>query len=133
VPEAAGPVTGAGSNAQSPPFACSWRAGHGGAAWIHVDGELGTVALPQFEATLREARQGARLVVLDLRELTFIASPGVHVILAAAREARRDGQALMLARGPAHVDRVFALTGASTCLSIFDLDPAEPAPALYLG
>jgi anti-anti-sigma factor len=70
--------------------------------------------------------------VLDLRDLTFIDTSGVHVILDAARAARRDGRRLMLVQGSPEVDRVIELTGASAHLSIFDLDPAEPSPALHL-
>jgi anti-anti-sigma factor len=121
----------AGHGAPSPSFACTRKAG-ACAAWIHLAGDLSRAALPQLEATLREAWLGARLVVLDLRDLTFIDSSGVRAVSDAADHARRDGHALMLVRGPAQIDRVFALTGASAHVSIFDLDPNEPSPALGL-
>jgi anti-sigma B factor antagonist len=81
---------------------------------------------PRLAATLREAQLEARMVVVDLRELTFIDSSGVHVILAAADRARQEGGRLMLVRGPVQVDRVFTLTGAFAQVMIFDLDPTEP-------
>jgi anti-anti-sigma factor len=77
-----------------------------------------------------KAQLSARLVVLDLRELTFIDGSGVHAILDVAREARREGRRLMLVRGSAQVDRVFTLTGARQQLLVFDLDPSEPNSAL---
>jgi anti-anti-sigma factor len=97
-----------------------------------VAGELDLATSPQLRQALGEARQDARLVVLDVREITFIDSAGVHAILDAARDAQREGHQLMLVRGPAHVDRVLALTGVSARISTFELDPTEPAPTLHL-
>jgi anti-anti-sigma factor len=121
--------TAQGSDAASSPFLCTWRAGYR-AAWIHVAGRLDLATLPQLRQALREAVLHDRLVVLDLRDLTFIDSSAVHVILAAAGRAGLEGRRLMLARGPSQVDRMFTLTGACEQVLIFDLDPAEPAPAL---
>jgi anti-sigma B factor antagonist len=114
-----------------PPFLCICKTGSC-AAWVHVAGELDLAAASELDEVLRDAQHGARLVVLDLRELTYIDSSAVHVILHATDRARREEGRLMLVRGPAQVDLVFALTGASDKVSIFDLDPAEPAPALHL-
>jgi anti-sigma B factor antagonist len=115
-----------------PPFDCSWEAGGFGAAWVRVAGELDLATAPQLRQTLAEARVDARLIVLDAREITFIDSAGVHVILDAARDARREGRRLMLVRGSPEVDHVLALTGASAHISTFDLDPTEPAATLHL-
>jgi anti-sigma B factor antagonist len=112
----------------SSPFACTWEEGGSGAAWVRVAGELDLLTSPQLEQTLSEAQRHARLVTLDLRELTFIDCRGVHVILDAADDAQRAEGRLVLVRGQAHVDRVLALTGTLNHVSIFDLDP--PARAL---
>jgi anti-sigma B factor antagonist len=119
--------------AAMPPFVCSWRPGGRNAAWVHVAGELDFATSPQLGRALGETCPNSRMVVLDLRALTFIDSAGIHVILDGAADAREEGHTLMLARGPAEVDRVFGLTGAADRLAIFDLDPTEPAPALRLS
>jgi anti-anti-sigma factor len=80
---------------------------------------------------LREAQQSARVVVLDLRELTFIESSGVHVILEAAARVRRGEGRLILVRGPPDVDRALTLTSVPKQVLILDLQPSE-APALAL-
>lgn len=85
---------------------------------------------PQFRETVGEAQRAARLVMLDLSELSFIDSSGVHVILDAAGDARRNGGRLLIVRGPAEVDRVLTLTDVDKQVAIFDLAPTEPAPAL---
>jgi len=97
-----------------------------------VAGELDLATSPELDEVLQGAQDGARLVVLDLRALTFIDSSAIHVILHAAGRGRRTGGRLMLVRGPSQVERVFTLTGASDKVSIFDLDAAEPAPVPQL-
>ena len=114
----------------APPFVCSWKVGDGGAAWIEISGELDLVTSPQFGQTMGEAHRAARVVVLDLRELSFIDGSGVHVILDAARDCRRCGGQLLIVRGSAQVDRVLALTEISKQVVVFDLAPGEPKPAL---
>jgi anti-anti-sigma factor len=112
---------------------CTWEAGSC-AAWVHVAGELDLAGSQQLEQALGEAGLDARLVVLDLRDLTFIDSCGVRVILDAARNARQVGGRLMLARGTPRVDRVLTLTGVSDELLILEVDPTGPFPALqYLS
>jgi anti-sigma B factor antagonist len=114
-----------------PRFGCTWKAGGAGAAWVHVTGELDLSTAPLLERALRDAHSYARVVVLDLRELTFIESTGVHVILDDAASVRRGDGRLILVRGPTHVDRALNLTDATSQVLIVDLDPAEP-PALAL-
>ena len=116
----------------APPLVCSWEIGGWGAAWVQVARELDLATSPQFRQTLGEAQRAARVVVLDLRELCFIDSSGVHVILDAAHHCRRYGGRLLIVRGPAPVDRVLALTEISKQVVIFDLAPTEPAPALHV-
>jgi anti-sigma B factor antagonist len=75
---------------------------------------------------LRKAEPRARRLVLDLRELTFLDTAGVHVIADASHRARQAGHRLVLVRGPSHVDGLFRLTGTAASLEIVDLDPIEP-------
>jgi anti-anti-sigma factor len=122
---------GASRYAPPQPFECSWRPGGSGAAWVHVAGELDLACSFTLERTLREAQQCARVVVLDLRELTFIESSGVHVILEAAASVRRGEGRLILVRGPPHVDRALTLTRVSSQVLIVDLDPSGSSPRLH--
>jgi len=98
---------------------------------VQIAGELDLATSRQFRQTLGEAQRAARIVVLDLRELCFIDSSGVHVILDATRDARRYGGRLLIVRGPAPVDRILALTEVSKQAVIFDPAPTELAPALH--
>jgi anti-anti-sigma factor len=107
-----------------PPFACSCTNSGLDAARVHVGGELDIATTPRLERTLDETR--ARLVVLDLRELAFIDSCGMHAIINAGIRTRRAGRRLVLVRVPAHVDRMLTLTGSSHQLEIGDVDPVAP-------
>ncbi len=109
-----------------PAFGCSWTDGGPDAAWVHVVGELDIATTPQLERTLRDAQLDARLVVLDLRELEFMDSSGVHAIVNATIRARHVARRLLVLRGPPHVDRVFTLAGRSDVVEIHDLDPIDP-------
>jgi anti-anti-sigma factor len=111
------------AHALAPPFACFWTSGGLNAAWVQVAGELDIATSPQLEQTLREPR--AHLVVLDLRELAFMDSSGVHAIVNASARARQLGRRLVLLRGPPRVDRVFGLTGSSADVENGYMDPGE--------
>ena len=107
-----------------PPFACSCTNGGLNAAWVHVGGELDIATRPQLERTLDESQ--ARLVVLDLRELAFIDSCGMHAIVSAGIRARKAGRRLVLVRVPSNVDRMLTLTGSADQVEFGDVDPVAP-------
>ena len=119
----------AGRAVAARPFVCSSTEGALEAAWVHVAGDLDIATSPQLVRTLREALSQARLVVLDLRELAFMDSAGVHAIVDASTRARQAGRQLVLLRGPAHVDRLFALTGTSDAVDVGDVGPVESPAA----
>jgi anti-anti-sigma factor len=108
----------------APPFACFWTKGGLNACWVQVAGELDIETSPQLEQTLREP--SSQLVVLDLRELAFMDSSGVHAIVNASARARQLGRRLVLLRGPPDVDRVFGLTGSSADVENGYVDPGDP-------
>ncbi len=59
-------------------------------------------------------RSGHREVVLDLRQVTFLDSYGLRVLLSLRNAAARDGFRLTLVPGPAPVQRLFELTATQT-------------------
>jgi anti-anti-sigma factor len=115
-----------------PPFSCSWEQSCSDAAWILVTGEVDLATSPKLCQTLRDAQHYGRLVVLDLREITFMDGAGARAIIDAAADARRDNCQLILVRGSARVDRLLTLTGVWDQVQIVDLDPAEPATRTLL-
>ena len=62
-------------------------------------------------------------ICLDLRELTFLDSCGLSRLVAAWRRARKAGHRLVLVRGSAAVQRLFALAAVDEHLEIVN-DPS---------
>jgi hypothetical protein len=88
-------------DAAPPPFRCARNADGFGSASVQLSGELDLATAPQVEQTVREAR----LVVLDLRELTFMDCAGMRVIVNAAERPRPDPRLATIAApvaAPAH-------------------------------
>lgn len=110
-----------------PVFDCSWTSGGTDAAWVRVAGEVDIATTPRLERVLQEALLWARLVVLDLRDLAFMESSGVHAIVGTGTHARQTGRRVVVLRGPRDVDRVFAATGTSADLELHDVDAGQPS------
>jgi anti-anti-sigma factor len=117
--------TATDSVAVAPPFRCTLRIGGTHAAWVDVSGELDLATSPRLAEAFQRAQLYARLVVLDMREVSFIDCSGVHVLLAAATEVEWGGARLMVVSSRV-VDRMLALTGTCDRISTIDLTPSEP-------
>jgi len=95
------------------PFVCRWSDDGREPGFVHVAGELDLATAPQLERMLRDATAQMQLVVLDVRDLTFIDTAGARSIVLASSRARRLRRRLVLLPGPANVNRLLALAGAS--------------------
>jgi anti-anti-sigma factor len=90
-----------------------------GATVIVPHGELDIGTAPELQEALDAAVPGA--VVLDLRDLDFIDSTGLHLLLAAEARARSDSTDLKIAAGH-EVHRVFEMAGVRGQFTYIDLD-----------
>jgi len=79
------------------------------AATVRVAGELDIATAPQLDLALAGAFSHEHDVVLDLRDVVFIDISGVHAVVDAVVRARQAGRRLVVLRGRATVDRIFAL------------------------
>jgi anti-sigma B factor antagonist len=88
-----------------------------GTVRLMLIGELDFAVVEYLSTRLRELRKGGYPVRLDLSELQFVDSSGVHEILRAISDARRDGWQLDI-DGPLtdQVARTLELVGARTFL-----------------
>ena len=109
-----------------PPFVCSSTNDGLHAAWLRAAGKLDVAATAQLEQLLRKPSLQARLVVLDLRELSYIDASGVYAIATTSVRARQARRRLVVLRGPPEVDSVFELMGRSDEIEILDFSPVEP-------
>jgi anti-sigma B factor antagonist len=76
---------------------------------VTLAGELDLATAPEVEPAL--CSNGVARRLLDLRDLTFMDSSGLRLILKAHAAARRDGWALEIVPGPPAVQRVFQICG----------------------
>lgn len=98
---------------------------HDSAFVMSLHGELDMLVLPQMsEQVDRILRQAPEALVIDLRELDFMDSSGVHAILSADRACREQGTRLVLIRGGTVIDRLFRMCGLERRFD-FIRDPDE--------
>ena len=66
------------------------------------------------------AVNGATKIVLDLSDLEFIDSMGIHFVVTAHERAKQEGKALTIVQGGPQVSRVFKLVGLDDVLPFAD-------------
>src|SRR5829696_4824194 len=95
---------------------------------VRLSGELDISSAPKVEDELaRIEPERPELIVLDLRNLAFMDSTGLRLLIAADTRARQQGRSLKIVRGPEPVQRVFRITRLEERLEIVDDVPAEAA------
>lgn len=79
---------------------------------VSLSGRIDAATSPSVNRSVREAMsQGARQIIVELRDVTFLSSSGLRTLLLLARELRRDGGDLILCSLQPQVAEVFHLTG----------------------
>jgi anti-anti-sigma factor len=86
-----------------------------------ISGELDLASAPELESHIAQAFQsGAKMVIVDLRELEFIDSTGLSVLVKAHQQAQEAGCELGIVNGGAQVRRLLSLTGVTERLRVAD-------------
>jgi anti-sigma B factor antagonist len=84
----------------------------GGEHTLVLSGELDLASRPLFDSALGcVERRRISVLVLDLGELTFIDSTGLHGVLTAKSLCARYGCEFVVTRGSSQVQRLFELSG----------------------
>jgi anti-sigma B factor antagonist len=99
-----------------------------GTASLYLDGQLDISCGDRFIACLREARDAEpHDLVVDMREVTFIDSTGLSLLLKADGLARQNQFDLHIVRSPTEiVQAVMEATGVDKFLPLVDKPPAAP-------
>lgn len=111
-----------------PPFGCRWRLEGRGAASVRVAGELDLATAGRLDAALREALGYARLVLLDVHDMSFMDLSGMHVIRGASIRARSEGAHIVLAGASGQVERLLELAGVLSELHLLESRSPGTAP-----
>jgi anti-anti-sigma factor len=100
-------------------FSISCTEQEGGRRQYVVRGELDLATAPELEETLVRAIEEGGEVVLDLRELEFMDSSGVRVLVVA--HTRGAGRFSLIAAGPkSPVTKILAISGLEPELQFVD-------------
>jgi anti-sigma B factor antagonist len=91
------------------------------ATTLALSGELDLLSSPALQSAVDAvAASDAELMIIDLRELEFMDSSGLHVIVQAQHRMHELGRRFALIRGPEPVQRLFNLTGVADALTVID-------------
>lgn len=82
-----------------------------------LDGRLDTMTSPKLNSKINEIINDADKLVMDLKELEFISSAGLRVLLGALQAIEDKGEMVVINLSPA-VREVFDLTGFSRLFNI---------------
>ena len=93
----------------------------GQATVIAVSGELDLASSPALQEELdRVGASDAQLLIIDLRDLDFMDSTGLSVLVRAHQRIEEQGRQLAMVRGPQQVQRLLSLTGVAERLTLVD-------------
>jgi anti-sigma B factor antagonist len=93
----------------------------GQARVISVIGELDLASSPVLQQELdRMFKSDAELLIVDLRELEFMDSTGLSLIVKAHQRADELGQRFAVVKGPQQVERLLNMTGVAERLTLVD-------------
>ena len=94
---------------------------------LKLRGDLDLYSSPTFDDAL-VAVEGEKwpTIVLDMRELNFIDSMALRLVMRTQARAEQDGRRVVVVRGPAFLDRVLELSGLVGHLEIVDEPPPAP-------
>ena len=91
---------------------------------LHLRGELDVATVQHVRRALAQpAARDASTIVLDLAELTFLDSTGIHLFLSAWRRTQTDRRSLVLRNPSPTVLKALRLTGVDQLLQVGDPPP----------
>jgi len=92
---------------------------YGEATVLAVSGELDLASSPMLESGLeRVSSTGSGPVIVDLRQLDFMDSTGLSVLVKAHQRAQDDGRRFGLVSGPPQIQRLLSLTGIGERITV---------------
>ena len=84
---------------------------------IALEGRLDTTTAPELEAELSTSLDGVKELILDLKELVYLSSAGLRVVLGAQKRMNKQGHMTVRSVCP-DIMEVFEITGFVDILDI---------------
>jgi anti-anti-sigma factor len=92
------------------------EAGRAGERVVRLHGELDIDTVPDLERVLLRVRPAQQRVMLDMRELQFMDSSGLRVLLRARATAEQGGWEILMRDVPPNIRRLFDIAGVHEAL-----------------
>lgn len=84
---------------------------------LTVSGRLDTMTAPDLENVIKENLEGVEKLVLDFKDLEYISSAGLRVVLG-ARKSMGEGDKFVVRNLCSDVKEIFDITGFSDIITI---------------
>jgi anti-anti-sigma factor len=85
-----------------------------------LEGRLDTITAPLLQEQLIPGFDRAKHIQLDFRQLAYVSSAGLRVLLVGEKTAKARGGKLTLVNVSAEINELFDMTGLSEVLTIDD-------------
>ncbi len=84
---------------------------------VSLNGRLDTTTAPQLEGELRTAVEGITELIFDLKDLAYVSSAGLRVLLSAQKVMNRQGN-MTIRNASEEIMEIFEVTGFVDILNI---------------
>ncbi len=84
---------------------------------VAIEGRLDTTTAPQLEAEIKESIDGVKELVFDVKDLDYISSAGLRVLLSAQKVMNKQGKMVVTGANEA-VMEIFEVTGFVDILNL---------------
>jgi anti-anti-sigma factor len=85
---------------------------------ISLEGRLDTTTAPELQEQLIPAFDNVKQIQLDFKELLYVSSAGLRVLLLGEKTAGAKGASLSLVNVSPEIQEIFEMTGFSDVLTI---------------
>jgi anti-anti-sigma factor len=96
-------------------------------AFVAVEGDVDLTTFGAVASALDAARVGATVLVLDLREVGFMDTSGLRLVISEEQRAQANGYRFVVVPGTGKVQRLFEIAGFPDGDPMFAGPPTHPA------
>jgi anti-anti-sigma factor len=96
-------------------------------SFVSVEGDVDLTTFGAIASALDAARVGATVLVLDLRDVGFMDTSGLRLVISEQQRAKADGYRFVVVPGTSKVQRLFEIAGFPIGHPLFADPPTEPA------
>ena len=90
---------------------------NGNEAIIKVEGKVDTNTAPQLDEAIQKEINEVDTLILDIKDVQYVSSAGLRVILAADQDMSDAGKSLKIKNAPEAVMDIFDMTGFTSLIT----------------